>query len=431
MKISIKQFKPIFFLFLVLSWFCIFVTLIFFPDRIVELGHNIDQVDIISDYIIGLVWFFVLGLTIFFWPVHKKDKLPLFIVWLTKGLVILGFMLFYESYYGLDAFMYFTESISPSTTYSGFEFVGHGTENIVALVTLLQKIIPNSYHAAKVACAFVGLIAIYFFYRACVLFLQREDIRIFYLFALWPSIIFWSSILGKDPIVFLGISMYIFGVVGWYRNSKIHNLFILILGIIITMFIRTWLGVILLAPTSIFVIRRMRNIIVKAVSVLLIIIAIFYSMRFLVNFINVENTQEAVMVIDSQSKGIKSGRSTREVDFKFYGVGDLVKFMPLGTFTLLFRPLPGEVNNIFGLLSGFENLILLILFLGVLKNNCWQNLKNPIIQWAIALIFIWSIIYGPYVYQNPGTSVRQRLQILPVFLAVLLYLPTKRDEDSN
>ena len=40
------------------------------------------------------------------------------------------------------------------------------------------------------------------------------------LLGLYPSIIFWSSILGKDPIAFLGIGMYVFGVVGWSRTSR-------------------------------------------------------------------------------------------------------------------------------------------------------------------------------------------------------------------
>jgi len=63
----------------------------------------------------------------------------------------------------------------------------------------------------------VGFIAMYIFYRTAVIFLHHEDKRLFYTLALFPSIVFFSSILGKDPIVLLGIALYVYGVVGIYQ----------------------------------------------------------------------------------------------------------------------------------------------------------------------------------------------------------------------
>ena len=137
-------------------------------------------------------------------------------------------------------------------------FFGDGTTNIVSLSWLHQQIIPASYHAMKVSFAMVGLIAIYVFYRAAARFLGREDIRVLYLVALFPGSLFWSSILGKDPVILLGISLYIYGVVALntYRGRDLKRLTYLIslaAGVALASFIRFWLGPILLAPLVVFV----------------------------------------------------------------------------------------------------------------------------------------------------------------------------------
>jgi len=425
----LSQFKPVFIFILSLGWLLILGTVIFSPDTIIELGHNIAQKDMLTDYIKGLAWFFVLGVTIFFWPIEKENKKALFAAWLVKGLVVLGFMLFYESYYGLDAFMYFDEAVNRPSMFNGFRFGESGTSNMIGLTILQQKIIPNSYHAAKVTCAFIGLIAIYLFYRAVVIFMRKEIIGVFYLIALWPSNLFWSSILGKDPIVFLGICMYIYGVMGWYRNLKIKYILILAAGILVAMFIRVWLGVIFLVPTGMFVLQRMKNIAIKIFFIVLIGAALIYSMQYLIQFINVETIDEAVEKVDTFSQGMNEGGSSRAVPVRFTGMVDLIKFLPLGIFTILFRPLPWEIGNFFGVLTGLENLVLLLLFLRALTKTKANDFKNPVIQWLLALVLIWSTVYGPYVFQNAGTSVRQRLQILPVFISLILYVSYKRGDD--
>jgi hypothetical protein len=100
-------------------------------------------------------------------------------------------------------------------------------------------------------------------------------------------------------------------------------------------------------------------------------------------------------------------------------------------FTLLFRPLPGEVTNIFGLVAGFENLLMLLLFLYVVKKIRWKDTSNPIIQWMILLIIIWSIFYAFGASYNLGTIVRYRLQILPFLVCTLLYFARPREAKKS
>src|SRR5690606_29537511 len=192
------------------------------------LGRNIPQDDLWGDYARALFWALALSLTIAFAPIAKGQRQLLLKYWAAKVAVSLGAMLFYEYAYGLDAYHYFASAQGPFV-WLGLRF-GDGTSNMIHLAWLHDQVIPDSYHAMKVSCSFIGLWAVYIFHRAAVLFLGRESPRMFWMIALYPSIIFWASILGKDPIVLLGISLYIYGVIRWAKGAQTSGIAIATAG---------------------------------------------------------------------------------------------------------------------------------------------------------------------------------------------------------
>ncbi|MCG2734892.1 MAG: hypothetical protein L6282_00710 [Candidatus Methanoperedenaceae archaeon] len=391
-----------------------------FLDVVRALGHNIPQEDVTTDYFIGLVWAITLGVSILAWPVPSKDKIGLLVVWLVKSLVTLGFMLLYENNYGLDAYGYFDVPRQSDFVWEGLN-VGAGTQNISILAWLHHQVLPASYHAMKVSFAMVGLVAIYIFYRAAVIFMKRENKRVFYILALFPSILFWASILGKEPIILLGISLYVYGVVGWSRLKRLRYLLVIALGIIVVALIRTWLVPILLAPLVIFVLDGMQGKVSKVTLIAIVFVAFLLSFSLFMNMFGLKTTEDLVATTNRLSRGWAIGGSAQEVP-EFTSIGSMVAFVPLGAFTALFRPLPGDLINPFGILASLENLVLLVMLLLAVKRMRWSDLKEPIVLWAILLVIIWAIVYGFISYQNLGTAVRYRLQILPVLLGILLYL---------
>ncbi|MCL5062099.1 MAG: hypothetical protein M1443_02670 [Nitrospirae bacterium] len=391
------------------------------------LGANIPQPDLLSDYTIGVIWSLMLGLSISFWPVRSRDKVAFLTIWIVKSFITLGIMLFYEANYSfLDAYSYFNVPMQYDFEWAGLN-IGQGTENIYSIVWLYYKIMPASYHALKVSFALVGLIAIYLIYRATVLFLQKEDIRILYVLALFPSILFWSSIIGKDPFTLLGIALYVYGVIGWYRFRKLRFIWMLALGVVITIFIRVWLGPILIAPIMIIPLFSVRGILPKLMMITLTTGTLVFMSAQLLNHFNVEAAQDVLTILDTVSRSwSEDGGSGQTIQADFTQIHQALAFIPLGMFTALFRPLPGEVLNPFGLLAGLENLILLLLLLRAAIRTKLHDLKNPVVMWASLFVLTWAIVYGFISYQNLGTAVRFRLQILPVLLCLLLYLGRQR-----
>src|SRR2546429_1336418 len=105
------------------------------------------------------------------------------------------------------------------------------------------------------SCAMLGLLAVYVFYRAAQRHRGHPDRRVLYVLAFVPSSLFWSSILGKDPLVLLGVALYTYGFVGWYRLRRLRYVVVLLLGVMLAAAMRLWLAPILLAPLWVVAVR--------------------------------------------------------------------------------------------------------------------------------------------------------------------------------
>jgi hypothetical protein len=400
------------------------------------LGYRLPQEDLATDYAKGVAWAVVLGLSILAWPVSDRSKLDLLWVWFAKSLVTLGLMLVYEWNYPLDAHGYFDEARQRGFEWEGFGIGGEsaGTYNMTNLCWLLLQLVPNSYHGLKVSFAMMGLVAVYFFYRAAVLFLGYEDRRIFFLLAFWPTVLFWSSILGKDPLVLLGIALYVYGAVGWIQMKKARFLPVLALGILIAITMRVWLGIIMILPFAMIVLVKGRlSIGAKAAAGLLLGVALWFSVDQFAGYFLLETAEDLLEKSESLGAGFgEEERGGSSLQAREYGsFGGMVAFLPVGIFTALFRPLPGEVLNIFGFLASLENIVALALLWLAIKRTRWDEVKEPVVMWALLFVLTWSVVYAFVSSYNLGTATRYRLQILPVLICLLVYLSRRRPSEPS
>lgn len=388
-------------------------------------GEYIPRPDIQSDYLVGVVWALLLWASILVWPVSRAHKNVLMVLWGAKVFVTLGFMLLYEHFYPvLDFQMYLELGSAPELDWGGVG-LGRGTENMIALSWLHAQFITPSYHAMKVSFAFVGLLGVYFFYRGIVLALGRDDLRMLLVLGLFPSVLFWSSILGKDPVVLLGIGVYAYGVMGWSRRMRWPYLLAVAAGIWLATMIRVWAAPILLAPLILSIPGQIRGAGRKTAFLLVSSVVLAASVARFAEAFGMETMQDLYSTTNAQSRAWAGGGSGQTINAQFTGPLSMLLFMPFGAFTALFRPLPGEVMNPFGLLAGMESAVLLGLLALSLKRVRWATLRQPLIVWAVSLVVVWSSIYGFVSSQNLGSAVRFKLQILPVLLTVLLYLSRK------
>jgi hypothetical protein len=398
-----------------------------FVHLVNQWGHDIPTADKLIDYLTGVLWAVFFGISIFFWPVSVEDKRALLKLWGVRCAVTLGVMLFYENIYPLDAYQYYLDAKEMFAPLTDVGF-GNGTPNLSAITWALNHLMPfnDSYHALKVVFSMFGLIGTFLFYRGAVRFTGKSDLRLLYILGLFPSMLFWSSILGKDPITFFAIALYFYGVVSWIKTGQRGYFVPLITGIALASSIRMWSGIVMIAPLLAIAGMKVRN---KAIQLLMIaagLAATLWIVQSMSVQFGVDNADTLVTSTNEVAHSWSAGGSALAAP-EFTSIWSLISFAPLGMFTALFRPLPGEVtSNIFGLLAGLENLAVLGLAVVAVRKMRFATFKNPFVIWATTMVLVWSLLYAFVSYQNMGSAVRFKLQILPVLLSLLLYIVNEK-----
>ncbi|MDY6945380.1 MAG: hypothetical protein SXG53_06650 [Pseudomonadota bacterium] len=407
---------PWWLLVVVIAGMCLAVALVvnsasvfgrFIPTRLLE-----------EDYLIGLLFGCALTLPIIWWPSRPEERTVLLYLWAARMLTTMLLMLVYENQYDfLDSYSYFAESRNlVQGVY--IEDAAFGTRNVTYFFAGLWYVIPPSFHALKIGCAYLGLISIFLFYRAWRLAVPGDSLAPLWILGLTPSVLFWSSVLGKDPVVLLGIAIATWGVVRQRCHGGAAPWLAVLAGIAIMSAIRPWMGPILMGAIGLASLLRPSSPSARwawlAIGVATVVGGYVLYGRFgeeIAKFSMLE-------ALETVSSSWAIGGSAAKEALSFSSPADVLRFLPVGAFTALFRPLPGEIGGAFGLAAGAENLLLL----GLMLWAAWRVLG---MRWNFALLFVicvialWTPLYAFLSYQNLGTAVRFKLQVMPFLMAFI------------
>ena len=416
-------------------FFLSFLVLIFSTsaiDYVVEFSRYLPSTEInpSTSYLYGIIWAWLLAYSINLWPINQTEKICLLIIWGIKTFVTLVLLLFYEHNYKLDAFAYFLQPIQDDFIFSGLSL--DGTENVFNLVWFHHQLLPESYQLLKVSFSYIGLIASFIFYRAFSLIIDYKNINLLLLFSLFPSILFFSSTIGKEPLLLLGISIYLLGVIGLYKKLNHYYLTMIIIGLVISFSMRYWICFILLLPlVVIFWHSKIQTNLKIIILLLLLSLSYFLYDYTLHKFILYSDEGENIIgALNTLFANRSFGGSSNTWYKSFNSFSDIFEFLPLGIFTALYRPLPGEVSGIFGLLAGIENLVLLLATIHAMFYLKKSYLYTPLFQWMMVIIICWLSIYSFLSFSNFGANERYKVQIIPIILGLLLYIYHERKHNS-
>jgi hypothetical protein len=407
------------------------MTVPYFVDYIFQAGHLIGSAQIGDDYVRALIWSLVIGIFLVLLPFPKEIHKVILGLWLGRCLVTLGFMLVYEEHYDLDAYHYFRESLALAAP-SGLS-LGQGTGFVTSLAWFINQNIPwtSSYHTLKVFWSLAGLVGVYYYYKTYLLFAEKHNIALLVTLGLFPSMIFWSSILGKDPLTFLGISLLVYGGLGFVRQHAYRFFTFIIAGICLILMVRFWLaGILIFSLVSASLLKGQMSRRQKLALSLVTLIILGFVGELIRDKWNIGSPTQLVDKVNTFSKAWSRGGSGQAAP-ALGSFSEIAIFIPQGVFAALFRPLPGEIINIFGFLAGGENIILIFGLLYTLYRAKREDLTDPFVFFMITFIFIWSVMYGFISYQNLGTASRFKLQILPFMIILPFYLKFKYNKKSS
>ncbi len=391
-------------------------------EYITTFGANIPTDNVVLDYAKGVGWALALGATLFLWPVCLRDKMMLAGMWLVRCAVMLGVMLPYEEHYpGLDSWLYFTGAHAIDSDL--FSILLKGNSNFIVLLGALHlKIGPDSYHAMKVSSGYAGLAAVYLLYRGAAILVHARKRWIFWALGLYPSVLFWSSIMGKDPVVLLGIALHIWGLIQVAYLGKRKHLITAAVGLALASIVRIWMGPILLVPALILLALKIRHTGWRIVTVSAALALLAFLAPVTASRLEIDPGADLFASTQSVSKGWDKANSALHPDIPLNSMTDLILFTPQGVFAAYFRPLPGDLPHLLGWIAGLEDLVLLLLSVWALAKMKRQYWRNHFFLWSVALLITWGLAYSLVTYKDLGTAVRFRLQIMPVLLGLVWFL---------
>jgi hypothetical protein len=203
-------------------------------------------------------------------------------------------------------------------------------------------------------------------------------------------------------------------------------------GLLVIALVRTWVALIVIISITGGAVIGSRSRALGFGVLLLGAVALAFTWQQLIASFAISELDDVLALTSHYSTGWHQGGSALSKVPEFHSWRDVVVFFPEGAFTALFRPLPGEVSGAFALLAGFENLVLLVVvFTAVVRVRRWLRVDAALLA-MLAFIAGWLITYAPISFQNLGTAVRFKMQVLPFVLLVgYLALVSFRREDPG
>jgi hypothetical protein len=379
------------------------------------------EVDPYKEFAIGIFTFVVLSLISF------TFLRPYALFWLIKGFLTLFVLIWRESARAFDSATYYGFGVYDLDRYI---FGSGGTANVMHINHYFSYLVGNSYYSLKIFNSFIGFLGIILFYKAFVYIMKKSNLKNMEPFKYWvfllPSVLLWTSSLGKDALIFFCVGLFTFGAVHLIDKMNPKYFFIIFLAMFLSLYVRPWYPMIMIMALSLYYtnFRSFRSIFLLIFfSPLLYIILISMLQLF-----GIGSFDDIFERMTSLSIGFSRGGSAIGVN-KITGLSSYIFYFIPNAFTALFRPVIFEVRNLGMLLSSLENLLILIFFIKYLLGNFLKLMQNKYLKFLILFLFAWLLLYV-IPQGNLGTTVRFKVHILPVIL-IIIYMSRELQRNKS
>lgn len=313
-----------------------------------------------------------------------------------------------------------------------------GTDFIRFLTGVLYTVIGPSRLGGFLVYAWLGFWGCYLFYRAFTVAVPEGRARSYARFIfLLPSFLFWPSSIGKEAWMMFSLGLAAFGAARFLSGKPIRGLLVAATGLWLAAIVRPHIaGILGIALATAVVVRApnkkrgylapvARGLTLTAVGILAFFL-VGRTETFLTD-LGVNTSKGVTAVLEQTSERAAYGGS-----YVAPSIAASPRRVPMAVATVLYRPLLIDAHNDQALLTGLETTFLLGLsFLrfrwafGALR----LVRRRPYLALCAAqtalMIFVLSNV------ANFGLLARQRIQLLPFFLAWLCVPPASERTDDE
>ncbi|WNM20232.1 hypothetical protein [Flavobacterium capsici] len=319
---------------------------------------------------------------------------------------------------GGDAWGYWKRAKAMDSSDFWFDLLeSKGTGFMNAINYFPSKILDLSFFTNTLFFSLIGFFGLVFFYLLTFKVVPyNSKLKKYYLFPLvffMPSLHFWSSGIGKDAILFLCIGMFCYG---FQHISK--RLPLLIFSLFLSFLIRPHITFFLVFSFGLAYFFNRNDIGIKRIVYSIILIGLGIAiLPIVMEFVKIEDNTIQSFDEFSKEKSTLLSRSNvgSAIDISAYP-------FPLKVFSFLYRPFFIDGTSIPAIIASFENLVLLILSIRVLRNKPLETFrKAPFVIQGMVYFLIIGVLAFSQSLGNIGIMIRMRNMFLPGLLIFMLW----------
>ena len=260
-----------------------------------------------------------------------------------------------------------------------------------------------------------------------------------------PSFIYWTSLMGKESWMTFFLGLVAYGLARAFRDRVGPPLMIAAAGLVGVAIIRTPVVVVLVVAAGVGLVlltpktragRVMRPLVLVTLIAVMPLAASKLATLALADRYTGELVAKGVThLLTKHHQGLatdfSAGGSTIGVQLTDSSIGSVIRYLPLGTFTFLFRPMLFEAHNAFALLAALESSVVLLLVglhIWSLPRLLKLALRVPYVTFSILAFGGLTVMLC--FESNFGAIVRHRAMVQP-FLFVILAVTAREASRST
>jgi hypothetical protein len=344
---------------------------------------------------------------------------------------------YYLSATGSDAELYHSVGVqvSQSLLMSGrlpVTGLDLGTNNYSLYTGICYLLFGPSRLAVKLVNTGVGAIGSILFYKTYVSYYGRANRILQFLLFFSPTLLYWSSIHGKDPLTFFSLGLGFWGTAKFAKERSKRGFFACLFAALCLFLIRPHVACVYLAALStVFVVHSLaekKSPGTKLASLACLTLVILAANFVVHNYLQEEMSSPAAIFerVSARHDALDAGNSAIEVP-TLMGWKGVLAYLPSGAATVMFRPLPWESGGLLLRLTSLDQLALTVaelvffghlLFRALNGSSRRRGLVSSGASIDALTVFVAAYATGfvllfTYLAGNLGTLAREKIQLAP------------------
>jgi hypothetical protein len=307
-----------------------------------------------------------------------------------------------------------------------------GTNFLRLLTGIIYTVTPMSMLAGFLVFGWLSYMGGLFFWRAYRRAISdRNDLRYLTWIILLPTMVYWPSSIGKEAWMVFCLGAAAYGVACVLTNAPLFGFVAIAGGVVGVSQVRPHLGLTVVAGLVLAMLfrklpgkKRFRGFLAVGLVALVGMFVVGQASSFL--GVDIFSTDGVTKELNDVNSRTAAGGS----EFSPVAVNSPADF-PLAAVTVLFRPFPFEAHNAQSVAVAIESMVIVGVI--IVSRKRWLRALRNVRKRPYVLYCIGSILTFVYAYSsfaNFGLIARQRSQIMPLLLALLLF-PLAHEEPET